>query len=86
MHKVIFTEKKKSTKIRLQHRGRGLPPPPYFFPTKIMSRYISIVTMDYADKSDVEVFTVKLTLVMNQRETASLSRIHIEIAQISETI
>ncbi len=32
---------------------------------KIKSRYIYyIVTMDYADKSDVDVFTVNLTLVM----------------------
>ncbi len=45
--------------------------PPYCFSQnnqKMMSRYICIVTMDYIDKSDVEVFTVKLTLVMYRTE------------------
>ncbi len=33
---------------------------------KINSRYIFIVTMDYVDKSDLDVFTMKLTLVISQ--------------------
>ncbi len=52
--------------------------PPYCFSQnnhKIMSRYIFIVTMDYVDKSDVEVFTMKLTLVMYQRENGFHSKL-----------
>ncbi len=44
--------------------------PPYCFPHnnhKIKSKYFFIVTMDYVDESDVEVFTMKLTLVMYRR-------------------
>ncbi len=36
-----------------------------------MSRYIFILNMDYVEESDVEVFTMKLTLVMYRRETDS---------------
>ncbi len=41
--------------------GENVPPPTVFSQNnhKVMSRYIFIVTMDYVDKSDVEVFTMK---------------------------
>ncbi len=42
---------------------------------KIMSRYIFVVTMGYVDKSDVEVFTVKLTLGMHRRENRFRSKL-----------
>ncbi len=39
--------------------------PPAVFPKITTSQVrIFVVTMDYIDKSDVEVFTLKLTLVM----------------------
>ncbi len=55
----------------------GKRPPPHGFSQnncKIKSRYIFIVTMDYVDKSDVEVFTMKLTLVLCQRENGFHSK------------
>ncbi len=48
--------------------GGNIPPPPTqcFSQNnrKIKSRSVCIVAMDYIDESDVEVFTMKLTLVM----------------------
>ncbi len=41
---------------------------------KIKSRYICIVIMDYVHKSDVEVLTTKLTLVMYRRENGFHSK------------
>ncbi len=51
--------------------------PLIFFPNnhKIKSRYIFIVTMDYIDNSDVEVFTVKLTLMVYLRENRFHSKL-----------
>ncbi len=47
--------------------GGNIPPPHKVFSQnnhKIKSRSVCIVAMDYIDESDVEVFTMKLTLVM----------------------
>ncbi len=53
--------------------GENAPPPNVFY--KIISRYIFIVTMDYIDKSDVDVFSMKLTLMMYRRENGFYSKL-----------
>ncbi len=42
--------------------------------TKLIVNFF-IVTMDYVNKSDVKVFTMKLTLVMYQRENIFHSKL-----------
>ncbi len=42
---------------------------------EIKSGYIFFVTMDYIDKSDAEVFNMKLTLVIYRRENAFHSKL-----------